>query len=654
MVSQIEAWASKALDRTGESTEDKSDWELHAAWHLRHCTDDYEGSVKRAKYALELNPSNWEAILFLASAQSWQSPMPPEEAGPMLQNAKKVMDDLRAKEPEWLGRDNNASLLARVTLLLGRNLWEQAKMTAEPDFTEAARMALESLQYGDPDFEVVQQVAVDYKQARQWSLWNEFLGALTQHSDRWSHRVADIDRDLLIHPYGPRVWVEYDVLIKAADALGQWETVEAFFEACLGACEQQGDRVLLFEFRRKLAFILSMSKDRQRREKGVALLSTLLRADDNDEVLDNAKGDYRLFHVRYQLAICHFRDALAAEQAGAVAASAAIQELAEKMTGLLEDKDVVSANGMDMRLRLVCTFVRFHVRFLGGNLPELARYWIKDSMRNALELLSDETDENDWDGYAIVRDLMIVLEDEENLYTARSMLAALRWRMADAARAEAEGKGEDKDGEAKDTEAKDTEAKDTEAKDTEATNGAASDSGPDVPSAHGEDAVAERADSAGTEEGQTQTAGEGAPDAGNEGGGDDQNADAEPFDFSAISATCDGCTTDESPQGIGIADSQYWCLDCDGQSTLHEKCYRRIVQDGGEFSVFAAQMYCSPRHAFVRLPGLPKELASSFPDGQVPVRGKDASEEAPGFITLEEWKRKLREKYMYEEAVVVA
>jgi hypothetical protein len=47
-----------------------------------------------------------------------------------------------------------------------------------------------------------------------------------------------------------------------------------------------------------------------------------------------------------------------------------------------------------------------------------------------------------------------------------------------------------------------------------------------------------RADGAGTEEDQAQTAGEGASDAGNEGEeDDDQPADAEPLDFSAITAS---------------------------------------------------------------------------------------------------------------------
>ncbi|CAI4219375.1 unnamed protein product [Parascedosporium putredinis] len=403
-LASIERWATGSLGRGDSST---SIWEMNMAlnyelfiefsWFSRS-----KPSTARAKRALDLDPSNWDALLFLATDPEYHA-IPPRETFDLLQKAKAQMDNLRSSDSSWLSEPGKRTVLASIMLEFGMALWRQTlfrrrpkgEKPAQDELEEAAIIHRQSLEFGDPKFHIMKRLFREYEREGCRGLWLQFISTLTDYSARWSPSISNLSKEVLVCHYQRREWPEENRFAKAADSTNQWGTVDAFFSACLAASESHGDARLQFEIRAHYAFTLFISSQPQKHSRGLGMLQELLDPANVNQVddLDN----HLMLDIQMTLAIYYLREALAENQ---------------KETTRLELGEKLASFVCNDRILRFSTAAQSRVHHI---------------MMNALELLSDDIEENDLYAFRLLQDILSSLGDEENLRVAWFMWAASIW-----------------------------------------------------------------------------------------------------------------------------------------------------------------------------------------------------------------------------------
>ncbi|KAI5918724.1 hypothetical protein F4810DRAFT_690771 [Camillea tinctor] len=404
-IEAIEDWAAKELEMTDNKPTRQSNWEVHGALITYQLCAWENGSTevyqKRARRAIELNPQNWHACHFIAKQPNTSD----EESVSLLSRAKKAVDEKWHKDKTWLEDHANSSLLARITLDLGDRIWALGK-----DYKLAASIHRESVKYDYVHFTNYAEILANYQKKAQWDEFIAFIEALNTYRANWNAYFDELVNEFIIN----LIEEDSDMLAQAADAMGRWDVIEAFFTISIEIGSKHEAHDLLFQLQDCYARTLSFAKGNVYEEKVIAVRTAAIddiRAHPSDvlsrEVVD-AMGE-RLAEIYFDRA---FRPNVSLE---------VMESYGDLIAGLLPEPD--DANDVRTKNITIGCLIRFYYKRKVDS--EIAREWTRRIVRVGLELLSDDDEENDDSAYYILASLLAVLEDVTNtriVWTMRNMI----------------------------------------------------------------------------------------------------------------------------------------------------------------------------------------------------------------------------------------
>ncbi|OTA62308.1 hypothetical protein K449DRAFT_395053 [Hypoxylon sp. EC38] len=592
---EIEAWAETALDKTDDTPEQKSSWEIHGALITFQLCHSEEGVAEiyraRAQKAVDLNPKNWHACHFLSKQPNTSN----EEAIELLSRAKKDIDSIRRDNKEWIEDSANSSLLARITLDLGDRLWDLGK-----DYPLAARTHRESLQYDYVHFKDYTKVLTRYQSSGAWGELIAFIEELNRTSETWAAYFDELVNEFVVVLTGDE---DSNILAQAADATKRWDVIEAFFTLAIDMGIQQEAHDLLFLLRFGFAKTLEHAADGTQQDKVVAIQETALedvklhRTDSlSRHPIDNMTDDLARTYLDKA-----FQPNLSIEK---------IDSYGSRIANLLPEPEASDGNDLWANTIAVCCLIRYHHKRKTNS--KLARSWIDKIMREIIELLSDEDDDNDDSAYWLLARLLTTVEDTKNTritWTLRNMIqrdAVTKWEKWVAKSASEEPATPN--GTSKGT-----------------TNGTTNDTahtGVETPGSRSSTPTPKQNGS------NPKSASDAASIASIDGG---------PIQPTWL-VSCDGCYK----QWTVMDEPLYTCADCLGVIQLDKECHAQLLK--GELK--KKRFECKKEHTFMEIPKLDVSLFEGMPKGCVPL--PDSGDKAKRWITLDEWKGELRKLYLDE------
>ncbi|CAJ2505515.1 Uu.00g129090.m01.CDS01 [Anthostomella pinea] len=621
---EIETWASQLLDEVDGTPAQKSLWETVGAlvtFQLCHEDNVTEIYQRRARKAIELNPQNLHACHFIAKQANTSN----DEAVGLLSRARQIVDDMRSGDDEWLGNHFNSSLLARITIDLGDRLWDLGK-----DLELAARTHRESLQYDYVHFLSYAEVLRRYQKSQQWGEFIAFVEALNAASEVWTAYFDELVNEFI----SDLVVKDSDMLAQAADATGKWDVIESFFTIAIDIGKKQEAHDLLFLLRDCFAKNLAKAEDIVHQDMVVAVrvdALTGIRAHPSD-TLSRHMVDTMADSLAETYLDRAFRPNLPSEK---------IESYGSSIAALLPDtSDVLD---VWMTTITVCCLIRYHHKL--GSDSKLARDWIQRIVWTSIELLSDSDEENDDSAYWLLARLLTTLQDDEN--------ARITWAMRNLIQYEAQQRWEDwimtpvnSPINAKPL-AEQLGQRTTTFSDatpslvqkvwqrplprTDSSSSVQSQSS-DI---NGNKLDGSRVPTPTLDTGATrpQPASASASDA-----DVDAATDSSPSKPSWF-VSCDGCDKQWTVMDVPL----YSCADCVGHVQLDKECHTLLLQDKlGRKKGFA----CRRDHAFVEIPRWEPGRFAGLPKGAVPLPDGVNGEGGERWISLEEWKGRLRRKYL--------
>ncbi|KAI1338801.1 hypothetical protein F5Y15DRAFT_385383 [Xylariaceae sp. FL0016] len=414
-IRKIEAWCAEALAGDIETPEQQSLWEIHGAlmtFQLCNAEDNAtEIYRKRARRAIELNPSNWHACHFIAKQPNTSS----EESAELLNRAKRAVDELCHADKEWILDGANSSLLARITLDLGNSLWQLGK-----DDDEAARIHRESLEYDYVHFKGYASILQEYRRRQRWDGFIAFMEALNDAREVWEMYFDELVNEFIVDV----IFKDPSILAEAADATHRWDVVEIFFTIATDIGTQNEAYDLLFLLREGFARTMAHAAGNTHEDEVIAIRVSAL------ELIQKHHRDTLSRHAVVEIADSlaeiyldkAFRPGVSEDQR---------ESLGSSIAGLLPDTgDVLDVS---TNTATVCCLVRYH--FKRKSQSRLAQDWQQRIVRTSLELLSDDDDENDDSAYRLLARLLTSIED---VATTR-----IAWNMRNLIQHEAQQRWED-------------------------------------------------------------------------------------------------------------------------------------------------------------------------------------------------------------------
>ncbi|KAI2472939.1 hypothetical protein F4781DRAFT_294558 [Annulohypoxylon bovei var. microspora] len=621
VLKEIEEWAAGELDKTNDTPEQESSWEIHGAlitFQLCHTDADATKIYQaRAQKAVDLNPKNWHACHFLTKQPSTGN----EEAVRLLSQAKKDIDELRGRNEFWIRDHSNSSLLARITLDLGDRLWDLGS-----DLPLAAATHRESLQYDYVHFKDYTKVLTRYQSSGAWAELIAFVETLNSTSQTWAAFFDELVNQFVVQlTYLGAV----NVLARAADATGRWDVIEAFFTLAIDMGVQQETHDLLFFLRDGFAKTLASAADGAQQDKVVAIQETALeniRLHHSDILSRHPIDDMTNALSRTYLDKA-FQPNLSAEK---------VDSYGSLIANLLPEPDASDGPDLWTSTIAVCCLIRYHHRRKTDS--HLARGWIERVVREIIELLSDEDEENDDSAFWLLARLLTTIEDVKNTRIA--------WMLRNVAQRDALIKwdtwvAKSASGEHGATDGVNGLPKEIEQQAPTYSNGFANRSVQNVV----RDLQRSRTPS---------------PKPGSKSDPKSQSSEIirEPtpelkaLDVVEVSddpaqpgwvVSCDGCYR----QYTVMDEPLYTCADCLGATQLDAGCHALLLK--GELKEKKG-FTCKKEHTFIELPRWDEKEYEGMPRGSVPLPD---GENGKKWITLEEWKKELRELYLNGDDEVI-
>ncbi|KXJ97314.1 hypothetical protein Micbo1qcDRAFT_230007 [Microdochium bolleyi] len=399
-VLEIEAWCAKTLQSHNDDAKQKSLWEIHAALAIFQLTQgNAELYQQRARTAVQLNPQNWHACHFLASQEGTSN----KEAISLLSRAKKDMDHARSRNPSWLEDHANSSLLARITLELGDRLWDSGE-----DQASAAQLHRQALQWDYTHFRDYVTILENYQQRAAWGEIISFIEALCQTKLLWEAWYDELVNEFMVALARP----SGNFLAQAAEETGRWDAVEEFFTISRDTGAKRGAANLLFVVQDSWAKTLEASPGDQHKCRILSIRRealALVKQNPDDDLDSVSAMTDSLAQAYLELALAPDTTAADADKYG--------EYLADLAPDIDHHYDIWST------IIPVCALLRFHAK--RGTQTKLSTYWLHRVLRASLEWLSDEDDDNDDVAYWILSRLLITVGDRENariVYNLRNWL----------------------------------------------------------------------------------------------------------------------------------------------------------------------------------------------------------------------------------------
>ncbi|KAK5653840.1 hypothetical protein OQA88_8000 [Cercophora sp. LCS_1] len=687
-VKQIESWAAATLKKAVEGSRLESQWEANMAINLmmvsaeQGIAGEVEPSMNprvRAETALRLNPQNWVAVTVIGSLDDSSN----EEVVELCSQAKAEIEEHMAKDPSWRENPAHSSLLARITWRLGDRLWRIGN-----DDELAAKTHRESLSYDVVGFDRYATTVQLYSGRKGSNFIMEFLNVLNETNSIWAPFFDDVIYGFL---YAPGAEEMSSILAKAANETGKWTIVETFFALTTAnldaSAEADNDKVRGFRFELQDAYARTLSEAASNMYGGKVIDKVIsVRA----EAISAAR--LRPITSLPREKIIRVRDWLARIYLERAFAPGTAQELLDStgdlLAGLLEDDE----DGTSYNIVATCSLIRYYTKRL-MNENDLqrclwtvkARVEIQRMLRMVIELLSDDDEDNDDHAFWILARLVTTLGDIGNTRICWNG----RNRLSDQERAKWDGWVASQGLETFDSEnvgdgdgsaivAND----DSDSKEEAVAEAAPTDVGiednndttslpvlavddPSVPSSPLQTpSIKDTMTKGGLEVVTTHTE---LPEL-NTPEANTSDVELEPeeepqlerdgtaSETSSTSAAlypdpnqpsppyrrifCDGC----GRQYFCVDVPLYTCMDCVGLTQFDEECYQLLQQDQ---LVLDKSILCLKHHEFILLPAWTPGAAEGIPKNSVLLPLKEG-EERQAWVTIEEWKRQLREQYLPE------
>ncbi|KAI1649310.1 uncharacterized protein F4817DRAFT_33587 [Daldinia loculata] len=594
-VNEIEAFATEVLQKSNDTPEKESSWETHGALIVFQLCASEASAIEiyqsRARKAVDLNPRNWHAVHFIAKQPNTGD----EEAVQLLSQAKQEIDNIRARDPEWIMDHSNSALLARITLDLGDRLWDLSR-----DYQLAARTHRESLEYGYVRFMDYTEVLTRYQKHGAFSEFIAFIETLNKTSETWAEYFDEL---VYAFVYELTTYSDPNKLSQAADETNRWDVIEAFFTLALDMGVKRENHDLLFLLRHGFAKTLANAADGLQEDKVVAIQEKAL--EDVKLHSSDALSRYDIDDMANSLAESYLRKAF---QPGLVVDK--VDFYGSRIADLLPDVTNETLNIWGSNVN-ICCLIRYHHKRKSGS--KLAKEWTQRIVRTSIELLSDEDEENDEMAHWLLDRLLTTIEDTRRV--------RILWHLRNLAQHEALVKWQD------------WTANPANTPKATVTNGNSTSAAID--------GVIK-----GSENGSKSQPGEGPsnvvlePPTPSKATNDNAAAPEKPSWF----VSCDGC----DKQWTVVNEPLYTCADCLGQIQLDSECYE--LHKKGELK--KKGLKCTKEHAFVEVSAFDASLYKDIPKASVPL--PDAKPGEKRWMSLDEWKDELRKVYLNGDTVEVS
>ncbi|KAI0846413.1 hypothetical protein F5Y00DRAFT_145193 [Daldinia vernicosa] len=553
-VNEIEAFATEVLQKK-DTPEEKSSWETHGALIVFQLCASEPSAVEiyqsRARKAVDLNPRNWHAVHFIAKQRNTGD----EEAVQLLSRAKQEIDNIRARDSEWIMDDSNSALLARITLDLGDRLWDLSQ-----DYQLAARTHRESLEYDYVRFADYTKVLTRYQKHGAFSEFIAFIETLNKTSETWAEYFDELVYGFVYELTNDS---EPNKLAQAADETNRWDVIEAFFTLALDMGVKRENHELLFLIRHGFAKTLASAADGLQEDKVIAIQEKAL--EDVKLHPTDALSRYDIDDMTNSLSESYLRKAF---QPGLVVDK--VEFYGSRIADLLL-LDVTNER-LDIwgRNITICCLIRYHHKRKSGS--RLAKEWTQRIVQTSIELLSDEDEDNDATAYWLLDRLLTIVEDTKH--------SRILWHLRNLVNHEALVKWQD-----------------WTANHVSTPNGTVT-NGNSTPAAI--DTVIKGSEDSGNVMLEPPTPSKATSD----------NAAAAPREPSWY-VWCDGCE-----KRWAVADAPlYTCADCLGEVQLDGECYE--LHKKGELK--KKGLKCTKEHTFIEIAAFDASLYKDIPKGSVPL-----------------------------------
>lgn len=392
----IETWAANALNKSENSPAEDCEWALRAFYLMGAMCQGVPISefVTRAIEAARLDPTNIEAQYCVTLNEDM-------EHAKCIEMLSKLLKELQ------VSMETDTLLQARATMALGNRLWDLGE-----DYDLAAQTHLESLRYGHFGLQsrlTYRTILRRYKDKLSRLL--VFINGLNNCTAAWTPFIDE----LVVEMSGSLGQARQ--IAEVADKNQPWDILKTFYNTAIEYCDQSRFVELVFVLRNLLADTLEYSSDKERRDERVVLYEAVLEGIKDD---DQAKGNIGTFTI--YLAV----DNLAAAYAEKAFASDASPETVELYISKLANLLAFAEND-EKSLRAVtpvCCLIRH--RHGNNHYADLTKAWTRRIMLEIIELLSDDDEENDYNAYLYLYQMLIALGDFGN---SRVAVAMLKWMM---------------------------------------------------------------------------------------------------------------------------------------------------------------------------------------------------------------------------------
>lgn len=370
---QIEDWCQRKLN----VAEQNSMWHSQMAL-IYYLNDRKDHAESRCRQALHLDKNNWRASLVQAQLSN---------SNDKLRGILKSLYKRCEKDAEWM--KDHEEFLADMAEPVGHAYWE------DENFDKAAVWYAACLEHAPFRYRTVLSILKKYDQRERWSDTIELLRKMRSKSH--------LER---LFVYEARSEELHKAVLHAAEKTRNFDFVDQVYQPAIEYARKNQWYGESFYLREAYASARSATKS------GSSEVLELLEAAAGDVVYTDEDPAVAFFRVGYRLGAIYLRNATSAKHAQNMAEA---RFWLDRMPGIIPEQ----VKEDQMRLPLSLYAARYH--HLEGN-NDAARNAAHNTLKMAMELLSDSDPSNDMFAFQKILYAVIPFKDERNAATALAMI----------------------------------------------------------------------------------------------------------------------------------------------------------------------------------------------------------------------------------------
>ncbi|CEL02875.1 Putative NACHT and TPR domain protein (AFU_orthologue; AFUA_7G06670) [Aspergillus calidoustus] len=377
-ISEIEEWSRQLL-----GCEKDSLWEVQVAVILHNFQFDADAE-KRCRRSLQLDPSNWRASYYLAHVVP--------SNGEAIEILNDIIGTLEADQ-KWMEESNHVWAFAEMLFDRGQRFWDAEQ------FPQAIESYTKSVQVNYAGFKRILQIIEQYYGRRLWTDILSLLRTIQAGSGDKAHlskMLVDLASEERFH----------SIVLQTAVETGQFEFIEQVYNDAIKLSTESEAYTSLYYIRYHYAN--EMFQQDNGEERAIELWETALKDDLPRSFLDI---DYVLPYLTVKLAPVYLSRALEAEEGSETA-----QDYLHRISSITPDETSESNVILPSKLYLA----RYYQ--VEGDEAK-AKQIVRSIVKLALEMLSDDDNDNDYLAYWRLLLVFLPLNDDQNALAAVSMAA---------------------------------------------------------------------------------------------------------------------------------------------------------------------------------------------------------------------------------------